>query len=92
MFSFTCMSILAACVGVHYMGAVPTKAKKGHQIPWNWGLTADSCELSLGYWVLNPSPLQEKQVLLITEPSLQPQSFKNEIFRTCGAIIEDLRR
>lgn len=30
MFSFTCMSILAACVGVHYMGAVPTKARNGH--------------------------------------------------------------
>ena len=32
----------------------------------------DGCELSHGCWKLNPGPLQEKPVLLTTEPSLQP--------------------
>ncbi|MGE9804779.1 hypothetical protein ACQP3L_29790, partial [Escherichia coli] len=32
----------------------------------------DSCELSCGCWELNPSPLEELQVLLTTEPSVQP--------------------
>ena len=29
-------------------------------------------ELQYGYWELNPGPLQEQQVLLTAEPSLQP--------------------
>ena len=32
----------------------------------------NSCELPCGCWELNPGPLQEQQVFLTTEPSLQP--------------------
>lgn len=35
------------------------------------GIT-DSCELTGGYWELNPSPLQEQSVFLTSETSLQP--------------------
>ena len=35
------------------------------------GIT-DSCELTGGYWELNPGPLELQPVLLTTEPSLQP--------------------
>ena len=31
----------------------------------------DGCEPTCGCWDLNPGPLQEQQVLLTTEPSLQ---------------------
>jgi hypothetical protein len=33
--------------------------------------TRDSCEPLCGCWETNPGPLEEKQVFLITEPSLQ---------------------
>ena len=32
----------------------------------------DSCELPCGCWELNSRPLEDKPVLLTTEPSLQP--------------------
>lgn len=32
----------------------------------------DSCEPPRGCWELNPAPLEEQPVLLISEPSLQP--------------------
>ena len=46
-------------MSVHHLCAVPTEARRGHQIP-----LIVSC---------NMSPLEEKQRLLIAELSLQPQ-------------------
>ena len=33
----------------------------------------DDCELPCGGWELNPGPLQEQQVFLTAEPSIQAQ-------------------
>ena len=41
-------------------------ARRGQQISWNW-----SCETTCECWELNPG-LEEQQVLLTAEPSLQP--------------------
>lgn len=54
------------------MHVVPAEARRGHWIPWNWSYTAVNCKLPRGCWELNPEPLQKKQVLLTTEPSLSP--------------------
>jgi hypothetical protein len=35
----------------------------------------DSCGLSCWYWELNPGPLEEQPVFLITEPSLQSSCY-----------------
>jgi hypothetical protein len=54
-----CIGILSACVSM-----------QGCQIPRNWSYR--QCELSRECWELNPGPLEEQPVLLITESSLQP--------------------
>lgn len=59
---FACLSICVSMVCL-----VPMKARRGgNQMPWN------DYELICSCWALNLDPLDEQQVLLITEPSLQP--------------------
>ena len=40
-------------------------------------LTMDDCEPPCSCWELNSGPLEERPVLLTTEPSLQPQIKNN---------------
>lgn len=55
------------------MSAVPVEARRGHYIP----LELEYQALWTSWWHLcwkrNPGPLEEQQVFLIAEPSLQPQ-------------------
>jgi hypothetical protein len=54
-----------------YIGVLPACLSVwGHQILWNWSYR----QVWAAMWVLelNPGPLEEKVVLLTTEPSLQP--------------------
>lgn len=51
------------------------RAQKGIESP-RTGLMG-GCELSCGYWELNLGALQEQQVLLTDEPSLQPPCRNN---------------
>ena len=53
-----------------HMHALPTKARRGHQIP-ETGVT-DSCLASWRCWELNPGPWEEQSALLTSESSLQP--------------------
>ena len=45
------------------------EAGRQHKIPWNWSYTW--LWITMGYWKLNPNPLQKQQTLLSTDPSLQ---------------------
>jgi hypothetical protein len=45
-------------------------AREEHQIPWN--RVADSCELTCGCWGSDSGPLEEQQMLFITELSPLP--------------------
>lgn len=49
---------------------VAEETKKGVWIPWNWYY--ERCQSSCRYLEPSPGPLQEQQVLLTTERSLQP--------------------
>jgi hypothetical protein len=33
---FTCVDVLSACLSVYPVHAVPTEARRGHRIPWDW--------------------------------------------------------
>ena len=35
-FYFMGMRVLPAYISVHDICAVPVKARRGHQVPWNW--------------------------------------------------------
>lgn len=62
---------------VHCVHAVPTEARGGHWIPWNWSWAAPC-----GGWKSNLGPLQELQVLPTTEPSPAPTGlFTSEVNR-----------
>ena len=53
------------------------------------------CELPYGCWELNPGPLEEQSVLLITEPSLQPQISKSEdspVYRVSSRTARAIQR
>lgn len=63
---------------------MPTEAKESIKFPGNG--VPDDCELPFGCWELNPSSLQKQQVLLITEPSLQPLLF-GLILELCVSIL-----
>lgn len=66
-----CMSVLLACTYVYHICAwSPQRSEDGGQIPWNCSYEW----LWAAVWVLetDPSPPQEQQALLNTEPSLQP--------------------
>lgn len=57
---------LPICMYVHHVCAVPREARRGSWSPLRDGMGA-------AMWVLGtePSPLEEKQVLLTSEPSLK---------------------
>ena len=46
-------------------------------------LIPDGCEPPYGCWELNSGPLEEQAILLISEPSLQPQGHEC-LSRLCG--------
>ena len=53
---------MRVCARGTCMHAVPTEARRGHQIPWSWSyscLWGNGC----GCWDLNSGPLQEQPVL-----------------------------
>lgn len=66
---FTCMYV---CLALKELIRV-------HQIPWNWSYRG--CKPLCGSWKQNPGPLLEQQVLLISEPLLQPLKFFLKIHR-----------
>lgn len=57
------------CIPHAYL--VPTEAKKGQNIPWNWSY---SYQLLCCYREINPDPLENQQVLLASESSLSYKS------------------
>lgn len=57
-----CVGILPACMSVHYMYAVPSEARRGHQIP----LEPYRC------WESNQGPLGNQIVFLTTKPHSVP--------------------
>lgn len=66
---YECFSVIL-CMSVNHMYAAPTETRRGYQILRNWSYRW----LWDPIWVLgsNAGPVQEQQVLLITEPSLWP--------------------
>ena len=68
---FMCMGVLPACVFVHHVCTVLTKAKRGQQIPGT-GVTGEFV-LSRAGWELNRCCLGEQPVFLTTHLVLQPQ-------------------
>lgn len=61
---FCFMCVLPVCMPLQHMHAY--RDQKWHQIPWHWKLqTAVGFQVVLG---TKPSPLQEQQVILTTEP------------------------
>lgn len=64
------MNASLSCIFVHHVCSC-WKSEKGVGFP-KTGFR-DDCELPCGHRKLNPSPLKNLQVLLITEPSLQHQ-------------------
>lgn len=71
LFCFMCMCILPVCMPMQYMHAY--RDQKRHQIPWHWeAQTAVGFQVELG---TKPSPLQEQQVVLTSEPISPVASF-----------------
>lgn len=62
LFPITCMRW-----GLSTCDAVPTEAKRGHQIPQSWSYRRCGC------WELNSGALCVKQVLLTSESPFQPK-------------------
>ena len=55
------------------------RAYRGQKVIRSRTGVPDGCEPPCGFWELNPDPLQEQQMLLTTEPSLQPhRDFKHK--------------
>lgn len=66
---FMCINVLPSCVYVQHVCAwCPRRSEEGVGYP-RPGLM-DNCEPPCRCWKLNPDPLQEQPVLLITGPSL----------------------
>lgn len=66
-----CLSVLPAGICAHHMHAwFPHRLTDGAYS--SESRTTDDCEPPCGFWEQNPGPLQEQQVLLNAEPSLQP--------------------
>jgi len=38
LFLFLCMGVLSAFMSVYHLCPVPEKARRGHQVSWNWSL------------------------------------------------------
>jgi hypothetical protein len=67
MYAYERVTCACAYVSLAYvvLGASQKKVCPGTEVTY-------SCELPCGCWKLNPGPLQEQQVFLTIEPSLQP--------------------
>jgi hypothetical protein len=64
-----CMSVLPACIFVYYESSWCLRQPErgcGTGLP-------DGCEPQCGFWELSLDLLEEQQVLLTSEPSLQPR-------------------
>jgi hypothetical protein len=67
------MDVLPACMYMNHTHSwCLWKSEEGSVA---YGSVTDDCEPPYRCWELNPGPLQEQQVLLAAEPSLQPHSF-----------------
>ena len=64
-----CMSVLPAYTAVYCIHEYPGKLEEG--VGFSGTGVTGSCELSCGCWKPNTGLLQEQQVLLTPEPSLQ---------------------
>ena len=66
MYAYERVTCACAYVSLAYvvLGASQKKVCPGTEVTY-------SCELPCGCWKLNPGPLQEQQVFLTAEPSLQ---------------------
>lgn len=80
------MSVLHTCMYVcmYECAACASKVRGGHHVPWN--CSSDSCELLCEYWEPYMGPLQKQQVLLITEPPLQPSPSQAYILFLCVCV------
>ena len=66
-----CMSVLFACMHTHHAcPQYPWRSDEGIRVPGTGYMS--SYEALYGTWDPNPGLLQEQQVLLTTEPPLQP--------------------
>lgn len=63
------MNVVASCVCMLHIHTVPTEARGGRRIPWNYNYR----QLKAAKSETNPAPLQEPQVLWTAEPSLAPE-------------------
>lgn len=54
------------------------------------GLWMESCEPPGRYWQQNLGPLQERSVLLTTEPSLRSQSVLNTYLKLNSYVLSDI--
>ena len=68
-FFLMCVYTLSACMYVYHMCACCLRRSGRGWIPWNW--VTDTYEPLSASWNLNPVVLQEHQVLLTAETSLQ---------------------
>ena len=68
-FYFKCISVLPAQLSVHHVYAVLSELAKG--VRSTETEVTDGCEQPHECWDPNLGPLQEQQVLLTIEPSLQ---------------------
>jgi hypothetical protein len=74
-----CVCVFCLNVCLYHVSAVFKGARRGHQLPWTGVLD----EWSSGFCALNLGPLEEQQVLLMAELSLQPPP-PQKICRTKG--------
>jgi hypothetical protein len=67
------MGVFPQCMSANHMHALPEKARRGRQIPWNWG--SRGCDPSCGYWESNLDPLQEQLVGALNYGAISPARF-----------------
>jgi hypothetical protein len=71
LFHFMCVNALAEYMPVpHMLAWCLQRLQADTELPRT--AVMDGCESPCGCWELTAGPLQEQQVLLISEPSLQP--------------------
>jgi hypothetical protein len=58
-FMHECFACMDVCLP--HASLVPTEARRGHCIPWNWSY--DGFESPCGCWESNPGALQEEELL-----------------------------
>lgn len=66
LFHFMCVNTWLVCMTAH-----PRELRRDYQISPGTQVI-DSCEVTCGFWELNPGPLQEQLMILTTESSLWP--------------------